>query len=96
MATPGFIGVWLTGYLMANTRLISLGSPWVSASMLLSLLSLAVTVWSVERERKKRWVVAIIGIGALVASTGAMVWQVGGTRLKAAEVIEADIAGEVE
>ena len=88
IATPGFIGTWVAGYLMAETRLISLGSPWISASMLLSLASLALMVWSVEKERRGRLLVGAIALGALIASTGTMVWKMGGTMTKSVDDVE--------
>lgn len=82
LATPGFIFTWVAGYLMAETVHTSLGSPWISTSMLLSLLSLAVTVWSVERSRANRWIAAVIALGALAGSTAAMTYKIGGTMTK--------------
>ena len=89
LMTPGFILTWVFGYTMAETRGISLGSTWITLSMVLSLGSLALTVWSVERERRGRAVVATIAIGALIVSTATMVYKTGGTRTKPAETTEA-------
>jgi uncharacterized membrane protein YgdD (TMEM256/DUF423 family) len=86
MATPGFVLTWVFGYQSAAKLGISLGSPWISMSMLSSLAALAVTVWSVERDRTMRWIPAIIAVGALVIGTAAMTYKIGGTKIKTADV----------
>jgi hypothetical protein len=84
MATPGFVLTWVIGYIMAEKLMISLGSPWISVTMMSSLAALAITVWSVERNRAMRWIPAIIAIGALTVGTGAMTYKLGGTVIKTA------------
>ncbi len=84
MATPGFVLTWVFGYQAAAKMGISLGSPWISVTMLSSLGALAVTIWSVERERAMRWIPAIIAVGSLAIGTTAMTYKVGGTKIKTA------------
>ena len=85
MATPGFVLTWVFGYRAAEKMGISLGSPWISVTMLSSLSALAVTVWSVERDRAMRWIPAVVAIGALAIGTGAMTYKIGGTKIKTAD-----------
>lgn len=80
MATPGFVLTWIFGYHLAEKLGISLGSPWISLTMMSSLGALAVTVWSVERERAMRWIPALVAVGALAIGTGAMTYKLGGTK----------------
>ena len=77
LVTPGLLLSWLTGWAMARTAGISLGSTWISSGMLLSLLGLAVLVWSTERpETSRRWA-AWLGVAAFAGTTALMVMKPG-------------------
>jgi hypothetical protein len=54
LATPGFFLLWLAGFGLARQTATSLGSPWISASLLSSLLMLQALAWSVERPGRER------------------------------------------
>ena len=80
LATPGFVLTWVVGYAVAEVRGISMASQWISLTMLASIASLTVTVWSVEKDRNMRWIAALIALGALTFGTAAMTYKIGGTK----------------
>lgn len=82
LATPGLVLTWLAGFGLARESGISLGSPWISASIVLGIGLFQLIVWAVEREgRRRRWVAAL-AIAALLATLGLMVTKPG-TRTRA-------------
>lgn len=73
LATPGFVLTWVTGWGMGRLQLISLGAPWISISMVASLIALYETVRAVEPGREpSRWRTGLILV-ALFASLASMV-----------------------
>jgi hypothetical protein len=87
LATPGLLLTWLAGYGLAKATSISLGSTWISSSMLLGLVGFQLLAWAVEREgRRKAWV-AIATIAALSSVFALMVVRPG-TRPAKAETTE--------
>lgn len=80
LATPGFVLTWTLGFAIAETRSISMGSPWVSTTMLATIVGLAVTIWSVEKDRRLRWIPGVVAIGTLLLSTAVMTYKLGGTK----------------
>lgn len=77
LATPGIVLVWLGGFGLTKLTHISMGSPWLSASMLLSLVALQAVVWGVERAERGRAAVAVVAVVALVATLALMVTRPG-------------------
>lgn len=77
LATPGLILTWLAGFGLARETQVSLGSTWISASILVGLGLFQLVVWAVEREgRRTRWVAAL-AIVALLGAVGLMVAKPG-------------------
>ncbi|KIG18728.1 hypothetical protein DB30_07743 [Enhygromyxa salina] len=68
LATPGFVLTWVSGWGMARAHSISLGTPWVSISMVASLVALHETVRAVEPGREpSRWRTGLILVALLTA-----------------------------
>ncbi|HLT37445.1 MAG TPA: hypothetical protein VK034_14230 [Enhygromyxa sp.] len=68
LATPGFIVTWIAGWGMARMYAISLGRPWITISMVASLIALHEIIREVEPGRPRSKVrVAVILIALLVA-----------------------------
>jgi hypothetical protein len=77
LATPGFLLTALAGFGLVKATGASLGAPWISGSLLLSLVALELTVRSVEPGRP-RSVAHVVGIiVALAAVVALMVWRPG-------------------
>lgn len=68
MATPGFVVAWVAGWNLLREAGVSMGSAWVSAGLLLSLVTLQVVVWGVERTSRPRRLVAVVALGSLLAN----------------------------
>jgi len=78
VATPGFLVMALAGFGMVKATGVSLGAPWISGSLVLSLGALELTIRSVEPGRASS-VARVVGIvGALVGVLVLMVWRPGG------------------
>ncbi|MFT4625976.1 MAG: hypothetical protein ACI8PZ_004647 [Myxococcota bacterium] len=77
LATPGLVLSWTAGFGLARWTDTPLGAPWISASLLLSLVVLAVLARSVEqaRETSMPWALAA-GLG-FVGTLALMVWRPG-------------------
>lgn len=75
-ATGGFVLTWIAGWAMARAAGVSLGAPWISAAMLLSIASLDLSLHAVESEGRspRAWVAVATFAGAL----GVMVLRPGG------------------
>jgi hypothetical protein len=74
LATPGFILTWIAGWGMAKQYAISLGRPWVSISMLASLVALHELLRDVEPGRPRSRVrVAVIVLALFVSLTSMVV-----------------------
>lgn len=80
LATPGFVLTWVTGYGLARLMGISMGSPWISGSLVASLASLQLLVYAVERPGRSVRVLGGAAALLLVASLGLMTTQAGGTK----------------
>jgi hypothetical protein len=77
VATAGFLLTALAGFGLVKASGRSLGEPWISGSLLLSLAALDLTIRSVEPGRP-RSTARVVGIAAaLVAATVLMVWRPG-------------------
>lgn len=77
IATPGFVVTWIAGWGMAKMYAISLGAPWISVSMVASLIALHEAVRAVEPGRERSpWRVALTII-ALVVAVASMVIRYG-------------------
>ena len=77
LATPGFLLTALAGFGLAKASGVSLGAPWISGSLLLSLVALDLTVRSVEPGRPRSLPRAVGIVTALVAVLALMVWRPG-------------------
>lgn len=53
VATTGFLLSWLAGYAMVQQQQLSLGAPWISASLLSSLLAMGLGAWAVEAPQRR-------------------------------------------
>jgi hypothetical protein len=73
LATLGFILTWVTGYGMAKMYAISLGRPWITISMIASLIALHETVRHVEPDRPRSRVNLAVILLALFVSLASMV-----------------------
>lgn len=73
LATPGFIVTWIAGWGMARQYAISLGEPWISISMLTSLVALHETIRDVEPGRPRSRARTAMIVIALFVSLAAMV-----------------------
>ncbi len=73
LATPGFIVTWIAGWGMARLAAISLGRPWISVSMLASLIALHELLREVEPGRPRSRARAVVIVVALLVSVAAMV-----------------------
>lgn len=77
LATPGFLLTALAGFGMVKATGASLGTPWISGSLLLSLVALELTVRSVEPGRPRSLAHGVGILVALVAVVALMVWRPG-------------------
>ena len=77
LATPGFLLTALAGFGLVKATGASLGAPWISGSLLLSLVALELTVRSVEPGRPRSLAHGLGIIVALVAVVALMVWRPG-------------------
>lgn len=77
LATPGFLLTALAGFGLVKATGASMGAPWISGSLVLSLVALDLTIRSVEPGRP-RSLVRELGIAvALAAVMALMVWRPG-------------------
>ncbi len=84
VATPGFVLTWLAGWALLRIGGTSMGSTWVSSSLLLSIVSLAAVVWGVETPTRPRRLVALVAMGSLAATVTLMTLRPGTRMLPAA------------
>ncbi len=75
LATPGLILSWTAGYGLARHTEVSLGAPWISASLLLSLGTLSLLARFVERDRVAAAPWALAATLGLVGTLALMVWR---------------------
>ena len=80
LATPGFGGVWLAGYGLARLQGISMGSPWISNSLLLSLAALQVLVFAVEKPQRRFRLWGGLAFVLLIGTVATMTLKLGGTK----------------
>ena len=73
LATPGFLVTWIAGWGMAKMYAISLGRPWISVSMLASLIALHEIIRDVEPGRPRSRVRTTVILLALLISLASMV-----------------------
>ncbi len=73
LATPGFLLTWVAGWGMAKMYAISLGRPWITVSMVTSLIALHETIRDVEPGRPRSRVRTALILLALLASLASMV-----------------------
>jgi FtsH-binding integral membrane protein len=77
LATPGFLITWIAGWGMAKHTAVSLGAPWISVSMLASLVAMHELIRDVEPGRpRSKLRVAVVVLGLLV-SVAVMVFRHG-------------------
>jgi FtsH-binding integral membrane protein len=77
LATPGFLITWIAGWGMAKHTGASLGAPWISISMLASLVAMHELIRDVEPGRpRSKLRVAVVVLGLLV-SVAVMVFRHG-------------------
>ena len=74
LATPAFFFTWLFGYAMMRQGGYTMGAPWISASLLTSLLSLLALTRAVEQDRPAPITSAVAVLG-LVATVALMVFR---------------------
>ena len=84
LATPGFGGVWLAGYGLARLQGVSMGSPWISNSLLLSLAAMQMLVFAVEKPERRVRLWGALAMVLLVGTLGMMTLKPGGTKLQPA------------
>lgn len=77
LATSGFLLTALAGFGLARATGASLGAPWISASLLLSLLTLDLTVRSVEPGRAPSGLRTAGILASLAITLALMVWRPG-------------------
>jgi hypothetical protein len=70
---PGFGISWFCGFLMVWAQQRSLLSLWLIGSVVLSIFSLNVALWSVGKEGRRGPIAAALGIGSLVLTIALMV-----------------------
>ena len=75
LATPGFLLTWIAGWGMAKHYAISLGSPWISISMLASLVAMHELIRDVEPGRARSKLRAGVVVLGLVVALAAMVYR---------------------
>lgn len=68
LAGPGFGLCWFCGFLMVWAQQRSLLSLWVLGSIVLSLFSLNVALWSVGKDGRRGPSAAALAIGSLAAT----------------------------
>ena len=81
--TLGFVALWISGWGLARLSGVSTGSTYISASMLLSLLSMQLLVWSTEqlspelaKAPGRKWaariavLLSLVTVGLMVARPG--------------------------
>lgn len=73
LATPGFIVTWIAGWGMAKQYAISLGKPWITISMVASLVALHETIRDVEPGRPRSKARTAVIVVALLLSLASMV-----------------------
>lgn len=73
LATPGFVLTWLGGYGLTRQLGLSLGAPWISISMLASLLCLHETLRASEPGRTPSPLHTTLILLLLAVSLAAMV-----------------------
>lgn len=73
LATPGFLLTWIAGWGMAKQYAISLGRPWITLSMVASLIALHELVRDVEPGRPRSTVRTVVILAALLVSLASMV-----------------------
>jgi len=67
-ASAGFVLTWIGGWAMARAMGTSLGAPWISASMLLSIAALHLGVSAVEGQpRPARAWAGVVALGLTLA-----------------------------
>lgn len=77
LATPGFLIAWIAGWGMAKHTGVSLGAPWISISMLASLVAMHELIRDVEPGRpRSKLRVAVVVLG-LLGSVATMVFRHG-------------------
>ena len=73
-ATPGFVLLWGAGWMMARLTDRSLGTPWIAATLVLSLTALhAAFLASHGRGRSRLTAAPALAFGGLLGSVGLMV-----------------------
>ena len=73
IATPGFALTWFAGYGLTRELGLSLGEPWISISMVASMVALHETLRATEpRHTPSRWHAALV-LGLLLTSLTTMV-----------------------
>lgn len=77
LAAPGYVWIWVAGFALARTTGTSLGSGWITGSMLLSTVALAAAIWVVEREDRPRTAVAVVMVASVLAAAGLMTFKPG-------------------
>ncbi len=80
-ATAGFVLLWFAGWGLARLEGTSMGSAWLSASMLLSLIGHQLLIWATERPEQSQaplrraagllaLVLTLLTVGLMVAQPG--------------------------
>lgn len=75
LATPGFVLTWLGGHALTRQLGLSLGEPWITVSMVSSLVALHETLRASEPGRTPSVLHAAAILGLLVISLLAMVMR---------------------
>lgn len=75
IAGPGFGATWILGFLMAWGSGVSLFAAWIAGSVVLSLISINVVLWSAGKEGRRSATAAALAIATLLASLALMVWK---------------------
>lgn len=75
VASPALLGVWVGGYLLADTLMLRLREPWLAGAFALTFVAQGALTWSVAAEGRRRPAVAAVILGAVTATLGLMVWR---------------------
>lgn len=78
LGTPSLALTWIAGFGLVRVGGISLGSPWIGSSVLLSVLWLHVLAWSVESDERREPKWAVAAAGCLLLALALMVFRIGG------------------
>ena len=75
LAGPGFGLTWILGFVLASVEGVSFGEPWISGSLLLSLVSQHAVLYSVGKEGRRTRTAVALALMPLLATLALMSWK---------------------